>query len=76
MNHRQVSAAMIAACLAAPLLSAAQAATPLKPITHETLWMMKRVGAPIVRPDGQPAPNERVAVLICGGNTTAVDFER
>jgi threonine dehydratase len=23
-----------------------------------------------------PAPNERVAVLICGGNTTAVDFER
>jgi threonine dehydratase len=22
------------------------------------------------------APNERVAVLICGGNTTAVDFER
>jgi threonine dehydratase len=23
-----------------------------------------------------PAPNERVAVLICGGNCTAVDFER
>jgi len=23
-----------------------------------------------------PAANERVAVLICGGNTTAVDFER
>jgi threonine dehydratase len=22
------------------------------------------------------APKERVAVLICGGNTTAVDFER
>jgi threonine dehydratase len=23
-----------------------------------------------------PAPNERIAVLICGGNSTAVDFER
>jgi len=22
------------------------------------------------------APNERIAVLICGGNSTAVDFER
>jgi dipeptidyl aminopeptidase/acylaminoacyl peptidase len=24
-----------------------------KPITHEALWMMKRVGAPLVSPDGQ-----------------------
>jgi len=24
-----------------------------KPITHETLWMMKRVGAPVVSPDGK-----------------------
>jgi len=24
----------------------------------------------------QPAPGERVAVLVCGGNTTAVDFDR
>jgi threonine dehydratase len=24
----------------------------------------------------EPAPNERIAVLICGGNSTAVDFER
>jgi threonine dehydratase len=23
----------------------------------------------------QPAPNERIAVLICGGNTTAVKFD-
>jgi len=23
-----------------------------------------------------PAPDERIAVLICGGNSTAVDFER
>jgi dipeptidyl aminopeptidase/acylaminoacyl peptidase len=45
-------AAVIAACLLAPLVSAAQG-TPLKPITHETLWMMKRVGAPVVSPDGK-----------------------
>jgi dipeptidyl aminopeptidase/acylaminoacyl peptidase len=25
----------------------------LKPITHEALWMMKRVGAPVVSPDGK-----------------------
>ena len=23
-----------------------------------------------------PAPDERVAVLLCGGNSTAVDFDR
>jgi hypothetical protein len=46
MNHRKFSAAMIVACLVPPLLSAAQEATPLRPITHETLWMMKRVGVP------------------------------
>ena len=44
---------MIAACVMAPLLSVAQATTPIKPITHQTLWMMKRVGAPIVSPDGK-----------------------
>src|SRR6266403_3697630 len=37
----------------APLAAVAQAAAPLKPITHETLWMMKRVGAPVVSPDGR-----------------------
>src|SRR5260370_749487 len=39
--------------LGTSLLPAAQAASPLKPITHETLWMMKRVGAPVVSPDGK-----------------------
>ena len=29
------------------------AAAPLQPITHEALWMMKRVGAPVVSPDGK-----------------------
>ncbi len=28
-------------------------AVPAKPITHEALWMMKRVGAPVVSPDGK-----------------------
>src|ERR1700761_7351263 len=38
------------------LPAAAHAQTPptaKKPITHETLWMMKRVGAPVVSPDGK-----------------------
>jgi dipeptidyl aminopeptidase/acylaminoacyl peptidase len=26
---------------------------PRKPITHEALWMMKRVGSPVVSPDGK-----------------------
>jgi dipeptidyl aminopeptidase/acylaminoacyl peptidase len=29
------------------------ASPPKAPITHETLWMMKRVGAPAVSPDGK-----------------------
>ncbi len=36
------------------LAAAASAQAPAKkPITHETLWMMKRVGAPVVSPDGR-----------------------
>jgi len=34
-------------------LSFAQAPVAKKPITHEALWMMKRVGAPVVSPDGK-----------------------
>jgi dipeptidyl aminopeptidase/acylaminoacyl peptidase len=35
-------------------LTAAAADTPaLKPITHEALWMMKRVGGAVVSPDGK-----------------------
>jgi dipeptidyl aminopeptidase/acylaminoacyl peptidase len=52
MNHHKLCAALIAASLIAPLMAAAQATSP-KPITHETLWMMKRVGAPVVSPDGK-----------------------
>src|ERR1700728_4366160 len=51
-RHGKFCAAVIAACLVAPLVAAAQATTP-KPITHESLWMMKRVGVPVVSPDGK-----------------------
>src|SRR5271163_1084876 len=53
MNHPiKICAAAIAACLALPQGPPAQAAV-LKPITHEALWMMKRVGTPVVSPDGK-----------------------
>src|ERR1700678_37292 len=32
---------------------AAAPATALQPITHEAMWMMKRVGSPSVSPDGK-----------------------
>jgi dipeptidyl aminopeptidase/acylaminoacyl peptidase len=42
---------LFALCIA-PFANA-QAQIVKKPITHETLWMMKRVGAPVVSPDGK-----------------------
>lgn len=54
MTHQiRFGAIAFAACLMTPLLPAAQAAAPVKPITHEALWMMKRVGAPAASPDGK-----------------------
>jgi dipeptidyl aminopeptidase/acylaminoacyl peptidase len=53
MNQYKYFAALISACLLAPVVAAAQATTPVKPITHEALWMMKRVGTPAVSPDGK-----------------------
>src|SRR5258708_15350787 len=46
-------ATVMAACLFAPLQSMAASVTQPKPITHESLWMMKRVGAPSISPDGR-----------------------
>ena len=44
---------VLAACsLAAPLALPAETPAARAPITHEKLWMMKRVGAPAVSPDG------------------------
>ena len=45
------AAAVLVACLSSPNL-AATAATGT-PVTHESLWMMKRVGEPVVSPDGK-----------------------
>ncbi|RVT89821.1 S9 family peptidase [Sphingomonas crocodyli] len=42
------AAGAIAAIMATPA-----AAAPKAVLTHETLWMMKRVGAPVVSPDGK-----------------------
>lgn len=53
LAHR---AALVAACLFAPFTAGALAAptpSPKSPLTHEKLWLMKRVGAPDVSPDGK-----------------------
>ena len=47
---------LISACLVRPSAAAAPAvpaSAELKPITHEALWMMKRVAAPVLSPDGK-----------------------
>jgi dipeptidyl aminopeptidase/acylaminoacyl peptidase len=44
---------LMSVCLLTPFASAAPATAELKPITHEALWMMKRVAAPVVSPDGK-----------------------
>jgi dipeptidyl aminopeptidase/acylaminoacyl peptidase len=44
---------LIAACAMAPAASMAEPSAAKKPITHEALWMMKRVGAPVASPDGK-----------------------
>ena len=43
--------AVLAACLALPPLSLAEAPAARQRITHETLWMMKRVSSPAVSPE-------------------------
>ena len=48
---KTLAAALAAAWLAAPHALAAEAAKA--PITHESLWMMKRVGTPVASPDGK-----------------------
>src|ERR1700723_3733336 len=52
-NRNEFCAALLAGCVILPLVAPAQTTVATKPITHETLWMMKRVGAPLVSPDGK-----------------------
>ncbi len=50
---RALRLALAATWLAAPLAALAETPPARTPITHEKLWMMKRVGAPVVSPDGK-----------------------
>src|SRR5665213_2099782 len=46
--------ALVVTCLTISLATiAATPPSPKTPITHERLWMMKRVGAPAASPDGK-----------------------
>jgi dipeptidyl aminopeptidase/acylaminoacyl peptidase len=45
--------ALLAAWISLPLGALADTPPARAPITHETLWMMKRVGGPAVSPDGK-----------------------
>ncbi|MBK8112576.1 MAG: hypothetical protein IPK46_20835 [Saprospiraceae bacterium] len=55
-------------------LTAPGLAQDLKPITHEEMWMMKRVGSPSLSPDGKwvifsvldPSYNEKNRSMTCG----------
>src|ERR1700744_5400665 len=40
-------------CLLSPAALPAEGSPAPKPITHEALWMMKRVGTPVASPDGK-----------------------
>src|SRR5262249_50488908 len=46
-------AALVALCLVLPLATGAETPAARTPITHEKLWMMKRVSGPTVSPDGK-----------------------
>lgn len=43
----------LSGALCFPLLASAQVGPGKVPLTHEAMWMMKRVGAPIPSPDGK-----------------------
>jgi dipeptidyl aminopeptidase/acylaminoacyl peptidase len=53
MNFPLKFCAAVTMALFAPSWSMAQSAATPKAITHESLWMMKRVGAPKLSPDGK-----------------------
>ena len=53
MRHLKVRAILIIGLLTLTPFAAAQTAKSKSPITHETMWMMKRVGAPVPSPDGK-----------------------
>ena len=52
-HKNKARAALVALCLVLPLATSAETPDARAPITHETLWMMKRVSGPAVSPDGK-----------------------
>src|SRR5260370_35454210 len=54
MNPRARARVFILSVLSiSPLPLAAQPTTGTQPVTHEALWLMKRVGSPVLAPDGK-----------------------
>src|SRR5271156_2331659 len=53
MSDNKNRLAIATACLLLPLAGSAEAPAQRTPITHEKLWMMKRVSEPAVSPDGK-----------------------
>jgi dipeptidyl aminopeptidase/acylaminoacyl peptidase len=53
MAMKRIAFLLVSTGLALAALAPVAAAEPRQVITHEKLWMMKRVGAPLVSPDGK-----------------------
>ncbi|MBL8139557.1 MAG: S9 family peptidase [Acidobacteria bacterium] len=50
---RTIRLARLVAIAVVPLFASPAAAQPKAPLTHETMWLMPRIGAPAVSPDGK-----------------------
>jgi dipeptidyl aminopeptidase/acylaminoacyl peptidase len=46
-------ALVLAIAVMAPASAISQTASPKRPISHESMWLMKRIGAPVPSPDGK-----------------------
>jgi len=53
LQIKTCAAAIALGLMMPPPASSAQTVPAKKPITHEALWMMKRVGGPVVSPNGK-----------------------
>ncbi|HKG78899.1 MAG TPA: hypothetical protein VKA78_05755, partial [Pyrinomonadaceae bacterium] len=51
--NKCTSSFIIALAFISSAALSAKAQTSKAPLTHETMWMMKRVGAPVPSPDGK-----------------------
>ena len=51
--HISILSLLLTFAMAGAAVPASLAQIPKKPITHETMWLMRRVGAPVPSPDGK-----------------------